>query len=228
MINYIILTICCIDVLICWYSYYTSKILLKRITKPLFCLLLIGYIITSIELKYYIKIFCFGLFFSFCGDFLLLFPGLHFFACGLIFFLFSHICNVIGYFQTLFPGINIFAFLILTGGTISSVPLMHLSKSKTQKIMTLPVHIYSCGLVGGCFCAFLTLGNETGKNWNLLPSIMTSIGYIIFDISDAFLAYHTFVNKSMFAYMAIIITYHIAQILLITALVYNEQLNQSF
>ncbi|EDR23941.1 hypothetical protein, conserved [Entamoeba dispar SAW760] len=210
------------DVLLCWVSYFKKIDSLRVITKPMFCLLLLIFVITSIDLNTHVTLFCVGLFFSFLGDLLLLMDGLQWFACGLVSFLTCHICNIIGYSLTLHPGITLPSFLILLIGCISSIPLMQGAKSKTQKLFTLPVHVYSCGLTGGSFCAFATLGSITGQNWNLLSAWMTAIGYLFFDISDAFLAYHTFVHKTLFSTMAIITTYHIAQLLLMGGLIYNE------
>ena len=107
-------------------------------------------------------------------------------------------------------------------GALSSGPLMQNAKSRTQLFFTLPVHLYSCGLVWGMFNTLTIVGTETGRNWQPLPAVLSLLGYICFVISDAMLAWHTFVRETMFSTMVIITTYHFAQALLVSGLILNE------
>ncbi|ELP87757.1 hypothetical protein EIN_411100 [Entamoeba invadens IP1] len=226
MFEWVLFFFILIDVVVCWTSYLKKLDSVKLVSKPLFCLLLIAFVLLSVEPKPYVLFFCAGLFSSFIGDLFLIKEGLEWFACGLVSFLVSHICNIIGYSQTLQIGIFIPSLFVLLIGTITSVPLMQGSKSKTQKLFTLPVHVYSCGLTGGSFFALSTLSSTVGVNWNGVSSVMTAVGYLFFDISDAVLAYNVFVKKSNLTAIIIITTYHIAQLLLMGGLVYNEKYNE--
>lgn len=215
-----------IDMLLCWTSYFKKITVMRVITKPLFCLVLMAIVLLNVEWKNYVIVFCVGLFFSFLGDLFLLMDGMEFFALGLISFLVGHMCNIAGYTMTLYPGTSLFTMPLFIAGIFTSVPIMQAAKSKTQRFMALPVHIYSSFLVGGSFCALNTLGPITGKDWTLFSGILNTFGYLSFVVSDAVLAYHTFVRKSILTSMIIITTYHVAQMCLMGGLIYNENYNE--
>ena len=72
------------DMILCWYAYKKQYDLLRKITKPLFCLLMIGYVSTAIQITGYLYLFILGLFFSFVGVFS--FDQSQFFLLQLFFF----------------------------------------------------------------------------------------------------------------------------------------------
>ncbi|KAL7711745.1 YhhN family protein [Entamoeba marina] len=167
--------------------------------------------------------FSIGLFFSFLGDLLLLMDGLQWLACGLITFLVTHICNCYTYYTTLNSGSIIPSYVLLPIGSVISITLFQNAKSTTQKYFTLAVHVYSSCLLSGGFFAYLTLGSESGSNWNTLAAILTAVGYSFFICSDAILSKNVFIKETLISSVAVILTYHIAQVLLVFGLIVNQK-----
>ena len=220
--NYIVLLATVIDIPIVWYSTVKEKEIVRSITKPLFCVLAMIYLYLSAPVFKFTIYFQVGMFFSMLGDIFLLGSGLKLFALGLVSFLCTHICYIIGYETTLENGLSALSVLVLIIATITAVPLMQHSKSSTQMIFTLPVHFYSCGLVGGNYVTALTLSPTAGVHWQRHSALLSLIGYSFFAISDAFIAWHTFVRKTKFSSFMVISTYHIAQMCLIMGIVTNK------
>ncbi|KAL7711740.1 YhhN family protein [Entamoeba marina] len=215
MLSSIVLLSVLVDAVLCWVSYVKKITTMKVITKPSFCLILIVYLLMETEWNKQIIAFSIGLFFSFLGDLLLLMSGLQWFACGLMAFLVTHICNCYTYYTTLNSGLILAGYILLPIGSLTSVPLMQNSKVQNSKVFYIGC---SCG-----FFAYLTLGSESGSNWNTLAAILTAVGYSFFICSDAVLAWDVFVDKTMASTMVIITTYHIAQVLLVFGLIVNQK-----
>ncbi|KAL7711554.1 YhhN family protein [Entamoeba marina] len=211
MFSSLVLLSILVDAVLCWVSYAKKITTMKVITKPSFCLILIVYLLMETEWNKQIIAFSIGLFFSFLGDLLLLMSGLQWLACGLITFLVTHICNCYTYYTTLNSGIIIPSYVLLPIGSVISITLFQNAKSTTQKYFTLAVHVYSSCLLSGGFFAYLTLGSESGSNWNTLAAILTAVGYSFF------------ICKTLISSVAVILTYHIAQVLLVFGLIVNQK-----
>ena len=156
--------------------------------------------------------FILGLLFCLGGDIFLMLPD-RFFLPGLIFFLVGHICYIIGFGMPVPPpgsktaAIVIAVILVFVAGWMY-IQLVTGMKASGKERMRIPVLFYSVVIVVMLFSALLTLFSD---EWDLLPSVLVSLGALLFFISDIMNAWVRFVALIPKHRLWIMSTYHLAQ-----------------
>ncbi len=152
------------------------------------------------------------LIFAFLGDFCLLFKVKRMFYIGAISFFISHCLFITNYFLIIYSTLNtvplyliitvplLFVFIVLTFG---------ICFYKKIKIFAFLTPIYFSGLIINLYLAInaLILTND-------LAFLICVIGYLIFILSDIFIALQKFIKTFKYHDFYIISTYYIAQILI--------------
>ena len=188
----------------------------RYITKPLLLLLLLGFIAAqSSPDRSAKKLLIAAAAFSLAGDIILLFDelGNNYFIAGLVSFLLAHICYILLFVhirrknnKPIVRGAAIIALLtyafffwVLTAGGFSLGD------------MKIPVYIY-CGVIVTMLLSIVFAFDfkRQPAGWRVLA------GGILFVISDFLLAYNKFASAFEYAGLAIMATYALAQLLIIT------------
>jgi uncharacterized membrane protein YhhN len=195
------------------FAVYTGNETLRYITKPLLMPLLIIYFLAETNsftspLKKWIML---ALVFSWAGDLLLMFESIfsNFFIFGLIAFLIAHIFYILFYENIIRKeGLNknYWWFLPVIIYYIALIYLLspHLGDMK------LPVRIY--GIV---ICYMLIQALQAGRIKDLGAATLMIGGAVLFITSDSILAINKFYESFEYAGIAIMLTYGIAQLLVI-------------
>ena len=157
--------------------------------------------------------FILGLLFCLGGDIFLMLPE-RFFLPGLILFLLGHIFYIAGFGMPIPPeGSEIIALLIAVILIVVSgwvyVMLANGMQSSGKDRMRIPVLIYTIVISLMLFSALMTLFRE---EWMLLPSILVSVGALLFLVSDIMNAWVRFVHPISNQRLWVMSTYHFAQI----------------
>ncbi len=158
----------------------------------------------------------YGLLFSLGGDILLMFPRFNpnFFLLGLGSFLIAHICYIVA-----FVG-NIRATKVSNSFTLKAMafnPFLLLTLSMFGIIknhlgeMQIPVIAYMIAITTMGISATLRINHTSSKSWKLIFA-----GAFLFTISDSLIALNKFVVAFPKAPVAIMITYYLAQYLIVT------------
>lgn len=157
--------------------------------------------------------FIFGLLFCLGGDVFLMLSE-RFFMPGLISFLVGHICYIVGFGMPIPPpgsemgAMLIAAFLVFVAGWVY-VRLAGGMRVSGKEHMRIPVLFYTVVIVLMLFSALMTLFND---GWDLLPSVLVSVGALIFLVSDIMNAWVRFVALIPNHRLWIMSTYHLAQV----------------
>jgi uncharacterized membrane protein YhhN len=203
-----------------WFFEYKNNKAGIYLTKPIVMLLLVAWVwfyadvpllMLGVETSAVIW-FILGLLFCLGGDIFLMLPE-RFFLPGLISFLVGHICYIIGFGMPIPPpgiqtaAILIAVILVFIAGWIY-VQLATGMRASGKERMRIPVLFYSVVIVVMLFSALLTLFSD---EWELLPSVLVSLGALLFFISDIMNAWVRFVALIPNHRLWIMSTYHIAQ-----------------
>jgi uncharacterized membrane protein YhhN len=136
------------------------------------------------------------------------------FIAGLVSFLLAHVAYIIGINQ-IPPALNLPAIIIAV--MVALVWFRHYRiiaaslVSSGQSHLQIPVLIYSLVISTMLLSALLTL---TGEAWATAPALFLSTGALLFFISDTLLAWNKFVRPLRYGPLAVIITYHLGQIMI--------------
>ncbi len=212
-----------------WFGEYKNTRWLIYLSKPLVIIFLFLWIITATDLNTAIQIsgdvsiigFLFALVFCLVGDIFLIFPE-RFFVQGLISFLVAHVFFIVGFGRLLpkerdvIPGLFLFVMLISVTFLVYkklSLGIERIGKSQ----MKIPVAIYSIILTLMVYAAFLTLFNYS---WDFQASFLVCLGAIAFFLSDILYAWTYFVEKLQGGRLKVMITYHLAIILLASGVIF--------
>jgi uncharacterized membrane protein YhhN len=189
---------------------------IEYITKPVVILALIAWLRLLAAWNGPLVWFGLALCFSLAGDIFLLLPD-QFFLAGLGAFLLVHVAYIVGL-NLAFPPINLGSLVLL----ISGVLLIALIYPKIRaglltkpggKILRPAVFCYSVALTAMLLSAVLTLFR---LNWNRSAALVVAAGGILFYISDTLLGFDRFVGPVRHARLLVIVTYHLAQIALVS------------
>jgi len=212
--TYTLILLALIAAIMDWVAVAKKLKTMEYIFKPAVMVLLLIWIWLNSGFQGQMLWFGLGVFFSMLGDIFLMLPKERFIA-GLVAFLLAHIFYIVG-FGSLPPSIEpasliIALFIILAIVQIYRRIASGLKASGNEKLK-LPVLIYSIVISLMLYSALLTL---TQSNWPYTPSILVSIGALLFFLSDTFLAWNKFVKPLPYGRLRVIIMYHLGQILLI-------------
>jgi len=206
-----------------WFFEYKKNKLGIYLTKPTVMLLIIAWTWLFAEVPALMSgfntsaviWFIFGLFFCLVGDVFLMLPE-RFFLPGLIMFLLGHICYIIGFGMPIpSPGSEVAAIiigiiLVIVAGWIY-VRLASGMRDSGKERMRIPVLFYTIVIVLMLFSALMTLFY---REWNMLPSILVSVGAFLFLVSDIMNAWVRFIALIPNYRVWIMSTYHLAQMCL--------------
>lgn len=204
-----------------WYAVWKDNYKLRYLTKPLTLMALILWFTISGGWQGPTAIFGVGLIFSLAGDISLLKgilmarPG--FFQLGLVSFLIVQVLYIIGFNGTI-PSVSISSFVLLC---ITGIIVFLLARyivgglrlTPEGKKQQAPVILYMIALSLMFFSAALTL---LRPEWPLVPAGLVSIGAALFFTSDTVLASDKFVKPYKYSGILRIITYHLAQIAIVS------------
>ena len=158
-----------------------------------------------------------GLVASMLGDIFLLLPT-SFFIAGLASFLFAHVCYIIGFNQSL----PYFAWqmpLILAVFVLLDIwmyrrlrrVMMTRPKVRWQRYpMLFYILMLSLMVISALLCYFR-------PEWSFTGASLASLGALFFLVSDSVLANDRFVAPIRYGRVIVIVTYHLAQMLIIAA-----------
>lgn len=196
-----------------WFAVATRRKTLEYFAKPVVMILLLAWMWQASAFQGALLWFGLGLAFSLAGDVFLMLPRERFIP-GLIAFLLAHVSYIIGFNQTA-PTWNLPA-LIMTALVAFTIIRIYRRIAdgliaSGNPALRLPVLVYSLVISLMLVSALLTL---TGISWQALPAILVSAGALLFFISDTLLAFNKFVQRLKYGPLAVIITYHLGQILL--------------
>ena len=157
--------------------------------------------------------FILGLFFCLGGDVFLMLPE-GFFLPGLISFLLGHICYIIGFGLPMPPpGSEVAALLIaivllFVAGWVY-IRLANGMRAAGKQNMRIPVLFYTIVISLMLFSALMTMFYP---NWDILPSVLVTMGAFLFLISDIMNAWVRFVELIPNHRLWVMSTYHLAQV----------------
>lgn len=198
-----------------WIASFQHKRRLYAITKVSALFLLIIFFLLNTTPNSNLIWFLIALIFSLAGDILLLFPT-RVFLLGLLSFLLAQVAYIIGFNQTpspVFPAI--IGLLVILG--LFLIVFMALEKEVKKKPdlkrMRLSILLYVLMLSTMALSAGLNLFKPV---WQLLAAALTTIGGMLFLVSDFSLAYNRFLKLFKRADVLVIVTYHLAQLALVS------------
>lgn len=160
-----------------------------------------------------------GLIFSLLGDVLLLVPEDRMFIPGLVAFLFTHICYLMGFQEQLLNptawSLILMAVILLSGVRLLRriVSSMH---TRARQGLVKPVVFYGLLISLMLAAAMSTLSDPT---WKAGAALLVSAGAFLFWTSDLMLAWNKFVSPVSIGRIVIIVAYHLGQIGLIAGVI---------
>jgi uncharacterized membrane protein YhhN len=206
-----------------WYGEHNKNPLLINVTKPSVMILIIlwtsihidfGNLITNADM-FPIIWFLAGMISCLLGDIFLINSEKHFLP-GLIAFLIGQFFYIIGFGRVFPPKGNYFlGSLILILIIIVSISVFQiLAKGldvSGNKRMKFPVAAYTFVISVMLYSAIISL---LEREWNFIPAILVSFGALSFYISDILNAWIRFVGTIRAGRVKVMISYHLAQIII--------------
>jgi uncharacterized membrane protein YhhN len=200
-----------------WYAVATRRRQLEYVAKPLtMVILLVGAILAGGFLTSPIgRIFALGLVLSLVGDVFLMIPGR--FIPGLAAFLAAHLAYIVAF---NLGGPVISPPSLLLAGVIALVAAWVLVRvrsgllSSGRQRLWLPVLVYGVVLATTLWSAYSSL---LRPDWSTGAAILLSLGGTLFFVSDAGNAWQRFVRDFSGLRLIVMISYHLAQLLLTAA-----------
>lgn len=157
--------------------------------------------------------FALGLFFSLWGDVFLMLPREQFIA-GLLAFLLAHVAYVFGFTRSLPPAnlLSLGLALLVTAaaGFVYRRVRAGLLAGGTPGLRA-PVFLYTNVISLMLLTALLTL---LRPEWPRPAALAASLGALLFFISDGVLAWNKFVTPLSWGRLAVMVTYHLGQVLI--------------
>jgi len=204
-----------------WYAIWTENERLNWFTKPATMLALLLWLALTGGFTGKLLWFGLALLIGLLGDIFLLLPR-RFFIAGLVAFLIGHLAYVAGlWFNPALFRFPHFIIIILIGAVLALVAPIILrgmrGKDFAQKLK-IPVLVYMLIISLMVFFAASTLFRA---DWKPAAAGLAVSGGMLFFCSDTMLAYREFVGAFPKARFWVRVTYHLAQIALISSAVLN-------
>lgn len=191
-----------------WFAVGRRPTTLEYFAKPATLVLLIGLAIAldptnDAQRAWFVA----ALVLSLAGDVFLMLPR-DVFVAGLAAFLLGHLAYVIGFVQlSLAPGALVISALVVAVIAVPlAVRLARGARASGQAAVVGPVIAY-VGVIGAMATCALASGN-----------VVAAVGALLFMTSDALIGWTRFVSPKVWAPLAIIVTYHVGQVLLVLSL----------
>lgn len=164
------------------------------------------------------RFFLVGFVLSLAGDVLLMFSHERAFVFGLSAFLLAHVAYIVGMNATLPP---LLAFILLIPiGLMNAWYITRVAcalRANGQDALVTPIVIYGTVISLMFFSAWATLFRP---EWTGARRAFVILGATLFYCSDAMLAWNRFVKPFRGGKVAIMVTYHLGQIALVTAIAF--------
>ena len=193
------------------------------ITKPLVLILLltIFLILSKGDLQFFWLYL--ALVFSLAGDILLLYP-MRAFILGLVAFLFAQVAYILGFnaiLPPLVPALTAAFVVFLLVGMVYLVFQAEIRKKPDLKRMRPAILLYALMLSAMAASAVLNLFKPA---WHSTAASLTALGGIFFLSSDMMLAYDRFMHQFKSSHIFVMMTYHLAQLLLVLGALIQYQM----
>ena len=192
---------------------------IEYVAKPGVMAFLFLWLSTSAGLQGNLFWFGIGLLCSMLGDVFLLVPQDRFFIPGLVAFLFTHICYLIG-FQEQLTHPTAWSLILIVVILFSGVRLLRrivsAMQARREQSLVKPVVFYGLLISLMLAAAMSTLSDPA---WNAGAALLVSAGALLFWVSDLMLAWNKFVSPLQIGHIVIIVTYHLGQIGLIGGII---------
>jgi uncharacterized membrane protein YhhN len=188
----------------------------KLITKPLVMILLIGWFYLYTGFQAGGVLFAIALVFSLMGDIWLMAPG-GFFLLGLFSFFLAH-CAYIAAFNPTLPGSPLVIPILIVA--LAIVSAFFFTQIRAGIVRTRGAR--RLRVLSAMYCFILTImavsavATLTRPEWLFAHAAQAAVGGVLFFISDTLLAYDRFVTPMKYGRLAVRVTYHLGQILLIS------------
>lgn len=166
--------------------------------------------------------FYLALVFSLAGDILLLYPT-RAFILGLVAFLFAQVAYIVGFNAILPPLVPAFLAALVVALLVLMVFLVfqaEIRKKPDLNRMRPAILVYALMLSTMALSAVLNLFKP---EWSPTAATLTAIGGILFLSSDLMLAYNRFVRQFRSSHILVMMTYHLAQLLLVLGVLTQYQ-----
>jgi len=205
---FLLVALAAVAAVVDWVAVVDKDQKLEYLCKPLTVVLLIGVALVmepdSTTMRTW---FVAALVFSLAGDLFLMLKERDLFVLGLASFLISHVAYVLGF---LVGGVSILGLLgglVVAGASVGLVGsrIVKSAQEREPQLMG-PVMAYM-----GVISAMLAVAIGSGDT-------VAVMGAVLFYVSDALIGWTKFVRDVKWAPLAIIVTYHLAQIALVTSL----------
>ncbi len=191
----------------------------EYIAKPAVILSLIAWLSTSTGLQGSAFWFGLGLFFSLLGDVFLLSASEKLFLAGIIVFLLTHICYMIGFRQQMLAP-SAWSLVLISLILLNAVRLLRrivgAMRAQGMSRLVYPVIVYGLVISLMLYAALATLSDHA---WNIGAAVLVSVGAFLFWLSDLMLAWNKFVSPSRFGRLPIMVLYQLGQIGLIAGVI---------
>ncbi len=200
--------------------------LLNQISKPLLMIALLVFFWSQSDNRKnerWVKFVTLALVFSWLGDVVLMFTHLNFllFFAGLSAFLVAHIVYIFAFVKATNKGkltikLSIVPIFFLVFFTL----LGYLILPYVDAVIQVPITVYAFVLLLMVSAAFFRKGNT-----NLLSFQWVFVGAILFIVSDSLLAINRFSQTIPYANIAVMVTYIIAQWMIVKGLLYHRPID---
>ncbi len=192
-----------------WWAVEAGNRRLEWVCKPAALAALTGAAIAIRPDAYDVKVaFVIGLLLSLAGDVFLMLPKDRFLP-GLISFFLAHVAYVVGFALAGLEPLPLLAGLAVVGIGVAVIgaPLVRKVKEGPQSDFALPVMAYM-----GVISLMVAFAFGAGNFWGIA-------GALSFYVSDATLGWNRFVEETPHGRLAVMVTYHLAQLFLVLSLI---------
>jgi uncharacterized membrane protein YhhN len=192
---------------------------LEFLTKPAVMVCLFLWLLLRTGLQDSMLWFGLGIVFSLLGDVALLVPRDRMFMLGLVSFLITHICYLLGFQEQLlhprFWSVLVTVFILWNGARLLR-RIAGAMYAGGQKRLVTPVIVY--GLVISLMLA-VAMSTLSDPAWKAGAAVLASAGAFLFWGSDLMLAWNKFVSPLQSGRLPVIIAYQLGQIALIAGVI---------
>lgn len=215
-----LLCLIAIAALVNWIGAWDWKPKLYYASKPLVLLLLILFFLIQIPLERRTLPFLVGLAFSLAGDVLLIPKGTRWFLAGAGAFSIAQLCYIVGFNLSLpsIPVLLLAGFALIVCVLIIHLAIERFAKSSTVSKSLLPfLKSYALLVIAMAISAVICIGRP---GWSDSAAVMAGMGGVLFALSDVMIGSDKLERRLPRCRFWIIITYHLAQFLIVAAIVF--------